>query len=914
MATSSESDVHEIVEKRKDQFLKFFKNKISWISYIVLAGIVWLALYIRTLNLGRLRDVTTNDWTLGPDLDPFLFLRWAEYIVEHGKLMALDTMRYVPLGYNPSGEMKLLAYLIAWFHEFLSLFSETSVTHSAVLFPVAAFGFTAIAFFLFSRKLFSKESHLIQNAIALVSTFIFVLIPSLLPRTIAGIPEKESIAFGFMFISFYFFMKAYMYEKKTPRFLFALLAGISTGLMALLWGGSGFVFLTLATAVAFSFLLGKIDRNRFYVFVLWMVVSFAVMMSFSTRYNIRNIVTSITTGSNIAVGFVIFFNLFLFATLHKQIWFGRIFERSKIPREFLSVILAGVILVILSTAIFGVNFIPNRVASAIDQSVHPLDVSRFGLTVAENKQPFFINDWKESFGPNVREIPLYFWLFFIGSVTLFSVMIQELEKKERMLMTFSYVIFLAGLIFSKYSPSSQFNGVSMQSLVFYFGGMIFFLGAFFFTYITRYRKNTFSVFKNFEFGYILYFIVLTLAIIAARGGVRLIMVLGAVSPVAVGFLCIKSIQKYQVEKEDIMKFLFGVLALIVILSTLYSAWIYYQSNVVSAQSYAPGIYQFQWQRAMAWVRDNTPENAVFSHWWDYGYWVQSIGKRATVLDGGNAITYWDYLMGRLVLTEPDETKSIGFLYAHNATHLLIDSTDIGKYPAFSSIGSDENYDRFSSMPGFQLNDQQSVETRTGQLLVYNGGAMVEDDIKIVENGSEVLLRQGEWVLAGILIDFENNTIKKVNGAFLRQSANNEQQQIPLRYAYYQGKKYDFGSGVDAGVFIYPRLVLGNNQQAQLTPYGSIIYLNPRTVHSLVARAYLFDEPSPYFKLIHTEDDEIVSSLQNQGLQGHFVSYGGLRGPIKIWEIRYPRNIEFNPAYLEKNYPNSNLELAKSGYY
>ena len=109
MATSSESDVHEIVEKRKDQFLKFFKNKISWISYIVLAGIVWLALYIRTLNLGRLRDVTTNDWTLGPDLDPFLFLRWAEYIVEHGKLMALDTMRYVPLGYNPSGEMKLLA-------------------------------------------------------------------------------------------------------------------------------------------------------------------------------------------------------------------------------------------------------------------------------------------------------------------------------------------------------------------------------------------------------------------------------------------------------------------------------------------------------------------------------------------------------------------------------------------------------------------------------------------------------------------------------------------------------------------------------------------------------------------------------------------------------------------------------------
>ena len=43
----------------------------------------------------------------------------------------------------------------------------------------------------------------------------------------------------------------------------------------------------------------------------------------------------------------------------------------------------------------------------------------------------------------------------------------------------------------------------------------------------------------------------------------------------------------------------------------------------------------QWQQAMEWVRDNTAEDAVFSHWWDYGYWVETLGERRTTNDGGH---------------------------------------------------------------------------------------------------------------------------------------------------------------------------------------------------------------------------------------------------------------------------------------
>ena len=38
-------------------------------------------------------------------------------------------------------------------------------------------------------------------------------------------------------------------------------------------------------------------------------------------------------------------------------------------------------------------------------------------------------------------------------------------------------------------------------------------------------------------------------------------------------------------------------------------------------------------------------------------------------------------------------------------------------------------------------------------------------------------------------------------------------------------------------------------------------------------------------LVHTEDDSFVASIRAQGAPiGDFVYYGGLRGPIKIWDV------------------------------
>ncbi len=308
---------------------------------------------------------------------------------------------------------------------------------------------------------------------------------------------------------------------------------------------------------------------------------------------------------------------------------------------------------------------------------------------------------------------------------------------------------------------------------------------------------------------------------------------------------------------------------------------------------------------MAWVRENTQENAVFGHWWDYGYWIQSIGKRSTILDGGNSQSYWNHMMGRYALTGTDNKQAIEFLYAHNGTHFLIDSTDIGKYSAFSYIGSDVNLDRSSFIPSFYKDDSQVQERKNSTVFVYTGGVGLDEDITYEENGSKITLFTGQGGLGAILIerDTSGKIVSNPIGIFVDQG---KQYSIPLRYAFDSGidsELNDFEKGIEAGIFIYPKTVQ-NEAGVGIEQDGALFYLSKRTVKSQLARLYLYKEENNYYKLIHSEDDFLIAQIkaQNPGFKSYFIDYQGFRGPIRIWEIDYPDDIELKEEYLRIQYP------------
>jgi hypothetical protein len=308
---------------------------------------------------------------------------------------------------------------------------------------------------------------------------------------------------------------------------------------------------------------------------------------------------------------------------------------------------------------------------------------------------------------------------------------------------------------------------------------------------------------------------------------------------------------------------------------------------------------------MKWVRDETPENSVFAHWWDYGYWLQSIGNRPTVLDGGNTITYWNYLMGRLVLTGDNQFDATEFLYNHDTDYLLIDSTDIGKYGAFSSIGSDANFDRFSWVNTFLLDESQTQETQNQTIFVYPGGGVLDEDLIIQENGKDVLLPNQKSGVGAIIIP--SATVGDTT-EFMQPYAimvyQGTQYEVNLRYLAVDNQLIDFESGIEACAFVFPKLIVQNNQINQ-NPFGAIMYLSPRLMRGMLAQVYILNDPFKKFTnfpLIHTQDSLVVESLKQQGMPVQdFIYYQGIQGPIKIWKVIYSGDEEKKQEYLDKSY-------------
>jgi asparagine N-glycosylation enzyme membrane subunit Stt3 len=303
---------------------------------------------------------------------------------------------------------------------------------------------------------------------------------------------------------------------------------------------------------------------------------------------------------------------------------------------------------------------------------------------------------------------------------------------------------------------------------------------------------------------------------------------------------------------------------------------------------------------MNWTRSNTPTDAVFSHWWDYGYWVQSMGERATFLDGGNAISYWDYLMGRTI-TANNESEMMEVLKTHKVTHYLLDSTDIGKYTAFSSIGSDESYDRFSWISTFTLDEKDIIEKKNETVYLFRGGTRLDEDIVY---GDQIFIKENSGV-AGFLISLkktENSSVGSMEQPKAIMIINGKQVEVPIKCVYF-GQKMIFNEGIDGCLYIMPQVT-----SQKIMPIGGAMWLSPRMMKSEFSKLYLFDE-AENFELVHSENYPIINELnRNYNLNlPEFVLYqGNILGPIKIWKVSYPADIEENPQYLETSYPREGL--------
>ena len=111
------------------------------------------------------------------------------------------------------------------------------------------------------------------------------------------------------------------------------------------------------------------------------------------------------------------------------------------------------------------------------------------------------------------------------------------------------------------------------------------------------------------------------------------------------------------KKNSLIKisFIVGILILFIIPLN------YPQLNWISGANSPPAILTGgttylptnDWISSLEWMKHNTPEDSIIVSWWDYGYWIQTMGERTTFVDNATLIDWRIKQIANIFLSEPD---------------------------------------------------------------------------------------------------------------------------------------------------------------------------------------------------------------------------------------------------------------------
>jgi asparagine N-glycosylation enzyme membrane subunit Stt3 len=872
---------------KKEDALKVLNNR--WFQLAILLALLSTVLFfsssVRLSNLHLLKDGTTGE-SIPLALDPFYFLRIAETYVENGGTMPeYDELRYNPI-YPTLWHHEMHPFVTATVYMFISnYYPEITLAYLHNISPVIYFIIGLIIFFLISYYLTKNQW------LALLASSFLAFTPAFLYRTMAGFSDHESVGMTAFLFAVLMFVIAInnIGRKKDPYWrpvVFGALVGFGSTLTIAFWTGVANIQFLMFPIAAFLIWIFNAKKSKTYFaynfiifYISWIVFTFlfGLLFGYDSSFMLNFLKTSENIFSLGMIGFFIIDTLFL------------IYKNEYVKEKYRLLYSAGVSAVMGSIALWAIGRNPfSVVISIINKLIIPFGKGRFGTTVAENQAPY-LGQWIAQTGSPI------FWMFIFGIFLLGYQLTKRIKDiKHKILFLITYLFMVSGIIFSKYSPTSILNGENFVSIAFYFIPLIVFWIVLFYILFED-KKFRWTNLECFIFAWMFF------TMISGRAAARMFFTITPFVCFMAAYFVLNLYKEWDKSKDKVMKLCFIIFFIIAIFFSATSINQAYKSIEMSAKNTGPSA-NVHWQGAMSWVRENTEEGSVFAHWWDYGYWVESLGQRKTVADGGHFQGAEDgnHKIGRYVLTTPRPETALSYFKSMNVDYLLIDPTELGKYSAYSRIGSNSEWDRFSMIPIGVSDPRRTQETNNQTISVYASPSpnqafgVVDEDIEYDSNGDGIV----DIFLPGPTYTSTGDPsykaylgavyFKQSEGKLMQPEAiyiyNSQQYNIPIKYVYINNELYEFSGGIDSVVRILPNL-----GQASVDPTGAMIYLSPKVASSLYAQLYLLDdafENYPTIKVAHSELDPFAKQLEAQGYGlGELLYYGGLRGPIKIWDTR-----------------------------
>ena len=122
--------------------------------------------------------------------------------------------------------------------------------------------------------------------------------------------------------------------------------------------------------------------------------------------------------------------------------------------------------------------------------------------------------------------------------------------------------------------------------------------------------------------------------------------------------------------------------------------------------------------------------------------------------------------------------------------------------------------------------------------------------------------------------------------------NGQQRQIPLECIFANGQEINFNQvGLKGCLMLIPS-IKGEN----INPAGSAIYVSEKVRKTNFAQLYLFGKPGKYFNLVYNDENQLPLAYYN----------GRIIGPLKIWKINYPENLQVPEYYYTDELQNDNV--------
>ena len=210
-----------------------------------------------------------------------------------------------------------------------------------------------------------------------------------------------------------------------------------------------------------------------------------------------------------------------------------------------------------------------------------------------------------------------------------------------------------------------------------------------------------------------------------------------------------------------------------------------------------GIISHDWLDTFEWIKNNTPKDAVFMSWWDYGYWIQTMGERATLLDNWTSSTIKIQNVARIFMSPPDDAYQS--IIETQADYVLI-------FVAANKIGGSENEELyvlngggdeakriwFTRIGGFEVSEFLHNDFNSGTERFWNDtilGQMFPYSLLGYIN-QENLQQQSARYIDGYLGVYQRDIKYPADG------------DGPLRLVYASNSYHDPSVGPKLGVFIY----------------------------------------------------------------------------------------------------------------